>query len=154
MAAITASRPLLATACRARSRQSPRSTLTMSQNVSTVFRNNVLHHTLCGEDDLSFNYILDGLARDCQKPGEPGEVALVFRGGSSRPGALKAAAQSPSRLARTPMTAFFIARISSRRQRMTGERSGPVNRSKNGDRQERGRRSHKRSRRYAIPRCF
>ena len=56
---------------------------------------------------------------------------------SSRPGTWKAAAQSPPRLARTPMTAFSGARISSRRQRMTGERSGPVNRSENGDRQER-----------------
>jgi hypothetical protein len=35
------------------------------------------------------------------------------------------------------MTAFFGARLSSRCQQMTGERRGPVNRSENGDRQER-----------------
>ena len=57
---------------------------------------------------------------------------------SSRPDLRKAAVQPPSRLACTPMTAFSDVCLSSRRQRTTGDRSGPVIRSENGDRQERG----------------
>ena len=56
---------------------------------------------------------------------------------SSRSGTWKAAAQSPPRLACTSVTAFFGARLSSRRRRTTGEGCGPVTRSENGDRRER-----------------
>jgi hypothetical protein len=56
---------------------------------------------------------------------------------SSRPGTRRAAAQSLPRLACTSMTAFSGVRLSSRRQRTTGERRGPAIRSENGDRQER-----------------
>ena len=55
----------------------------------------------------------------------------------SRPGTRRAAAQSLPGLACTSMTAFSGVRLSSRRQRTTGERRGPVIRSENGDRQER-----------------
>jgi hypothetical protein len=55
----------------------------------------------------------------------------------SRPGTRRAAAQSLPRLACTSMTAFSGVRLSSRRQRTTGERRGPAIRSENGNRQER-----------------